>query len=241
MRACSTAADCPSGVCTTGKSTYGIFPVQSSNVLVETSSATNIRDAGIYVGSSQNVVMRYNTAVGNVAGMELENSANGTVYGNYASGNVGGLLIFKLPGPPVQAGNDHEVMFNVVDANNVTPNFCKAPFTGSVCGIPPGTGMVILATRHSTYHHNLVTNNNTYGVAAIDQEAFDALAGGALGGSYSHSCAAPDAPYTKCAVATQATDCPRRGTACSIRSSSTIRFLSIRSRTTVARWLLQVP
>ncbi len=208
---CSTAADCPSGVCTTGRSTYGIFPVQSSNVLVETSSATNIRDAGIYVGSSQNVVMRYNTAVGNVAGMELENSANGVVYGNYASGNVGGLLIFKLPGPPVQAGNDHQVFFNVVDANNVAPNFCKAPFTGSVCGIPPGTGMVILSTKDAIYHHNLVINNDTYGMVAIDQKAFDALAGGPLGGDYSHSCEAPDAPYTKCTVATEATDCPASG------------------------------
>ncbi len=203
--ACSTAADCPSGVCTPGKSIYGIFPVESSNVLVETSSAVNIRDAGIYVGSSHNVMMRYNTATASVAGMELENSSNGVVHNNYMSDNVGGLLIFKLPGPPVQAGNDHEVMFNVMTANNVAPNFCLG---GSVCGIPPGTGVVILSTRNSVYHHNLVTDNMTYGITAIDQQAFDALAGGPLGGSYSHSCAAPDAPYKKCTIASQAIDCP---------------------------------
>jgi hypothetical protein len=149
--------------------------------------------------------MRYNTAVTSVAGMELENSSNGVVHNNYMSGNVGGLLVFKLPGPPVQAGNDHDVFFNVIDSNDVTPNFCIA---GSVCGIPPGTGAVILSTRTSDYHHNLVTNNDVYGIVAIDQQAFDALAGGPLGGSYSHSCAAPDAPYTKCTVASQATDCP---------------------------------
>jgi parallel beta-helix repeat protein len=208
---CTTDADCPPdmdgpGVCVDAVSTYGIFPVESSNVLVELSSAHQIRDAGIYVGSCQGVTMRYNTAIGNVAGMELENSSNGIMHNNYATQNVGGILVFKLPGPTVQRGNDHEISFNVIQRNNVTPNF-GIPGT-TVAGIPPGTGMVILSTHDSQYHHNIVQNNNSYGFAIIDQQAFDALAGGALGGSYSHTCAAPDVQNKKCNPAAAATDCP---------------------------------
>jgi parallel beta-helix repeat protein len=165
-------------------------------VLVELSSAHQIRDAGIYVGSCEGVVMRYNTAIGNVAGMELENSSDGVVHNNYLSQNVGGLLVFKLPGPNVQRGHDHDVLFNVSDSNDVTPNFGIPD--SSVAGIPPGTGMVVLSTRNTDYHHNIITNNDTYGIAAIDQQAFDALAAGALDGEFSHTCAAPDAPFKKC-------------------------------------------
>jgi hypothetical protein len=67
---------------------------------------------------------------------------------------------------------------------------------------------VVLSTRNAEYHHNIVTNNDTYGFAIIDQKAFDALAGGALGGSYSHTCEAPDAPFVKCNPANAAVDCP---------------------------------
>jgi parallel beta-helix repeat protein len=150
--------------------------------------------------------MRYNTATGNVAGMELENSSDGVVHNNYLSQNVGGLLVFKLPGPTVQRGHDHDVLFNVSDSNDVTPNF-GIPGT-TVAGIPPGTGVVVLSTRDADYHHNIVTNNDTYGYAVIDQVAFDALAGGALGGNFSHTCAAPDAPFEKCDPMNAAVDCP---------------------------------
>ncbi len=204
--ACSSTSECPAGICVDSVSTYGIFPVESSNVLVELSSATQIRDAGIYVGSCEGVVMRYNTATGNVAGMELENSSDGVVHNNYMAQNVGGLLVFKLPGPFVQRGHDHDVLFNVIESNDATPNFGKPGTT--VADIPPGTGVVILSTRNTDYHHNIVVDNNTYGFAVIDQQAFDVLAGGALGGVFSHTCATPDPPFEKCNPANAAVDCP---------------------------------
>jgi parallel beta-helix repeat protein len=204
--ACTVPADCTNGVCTDSVSTYGIFPVESSNVLVELSSAENIRDAGIYVGSCFDYTVRYNTAVRNVAGIEIENSTNATVYGNYATGNVGGLLVFKLPGPTVQRGNLHDIFANVIVDNNVGPNF-GIPNT-TVAGIPPGTGIVVMSIKDTDFHHNIVSNNNSYGFAVVDQQAFDTLAGGAFGGQYSHTCDAPDAPYQKCNPANAAVDCP---------------------------------
>lgn len=208
--ACTTASECPSGVCTDAVSTYGIFPVQSSNVLVEASVANHIRDAGIYVGQCVDMTVRYNTAVGNVAGMEIENSTNAKVHNNYSSGNVGGLLVFKLPGPEVQRGNDHEVFDNVIVANNIGPNF-GIPNT-TVAGIPAGTGVVVMAVHDCDFHHNVIESNRSYGFAIIDQIAFDVLAGGALGGEYSHTCGAPDPAYTKCDPDNAAVDCPASAT-----------------------------
>lgn len=208
--ACTANSDCPSGVCTDAVSTYGIFPVQSHNVLVEASSAHDIRDAGIYVGQCVDMTVRYNTALGNVAGMEIENSSNAKAYGNYSSGNVGGLLTFKLPGPEIQRGDGHEVFDNVIIANNTTPNY-GIPGT-SVAGIPPGTGMVVLSVKNCDFHHNIVESNNSYGMAIIDQRAFDALAGGALGGVYSHHCVAPDPTDKKCDAGNAAVDCPLSST-----------------------------
>jgi parallel beta-helix repeat protein len=204
--ACDDALDCPNGVCTDSVSTYGVFPVESSDVLVELTTAVNIRDAGIYVGSCVDMTVRYNIATANVAGIEIENSTNASVHNNYAGGNVGGMLIFKLPGPTVQRGNLHDVFANVVVNNNIIPNF-GIPGT-TVAGIPPGTGFVLLSIEDCDIRHNIVQGNNSYGIAAIDQRAFDALAGGALGGDYSHTCAAPDAPFVKCDPMNAAVDCP---------------------------------
>src|SRR3984957_1693481 len=47
---------------------YGIYPVKSKNVLIEDSAPIGASDAGIYVGQSQNVIVRRNRAERNVAG-----------------------------------------------------------------------------------------------------------------------------------------------------------------------------
>src|ERR1700736_6449242 len=80
---------------------YGIYPVQCKNVLIEDSVAIGASDAGIYVGQSKNIIVRRNRAEFNVAGIEIENSADADVYRNTATNNTGGLLIFSLPDLPV--------------------------------------------------------------------------------------------------------------------------------------------
>ena len=155
-------------------STYGIFPVESNNVVVEGSSATRVRDAGIYIGQSTNILSRYNTALGNVAGMEIENSQNATMHNNYAADNSGGILVFKLPGLPVQLSNGHHVFDNVSLHNN-TPNFGIPGST--VAAVPTGTGMLIISNDDGRFDHNIVEGNNSLGIALIDQEAANALVG----------------------------------------------------------------
>ncbi|MFB0908460.1 MAG: parallel beta-helix domain-containing protein, partial [Spirosomataceae bacterium] len=48
--------------------TYGIYPVQCNNVLIENCEVSHSRDAGIYVGQSTNIIVRNNYVFEHVAG-----------------------------------------------------------------------------------------------------------------------------------------------------------------------------
>ncbi|MBV8052677.1 MAG: right-handed parallel beta-helix repeat-containing protein, partial [Acidobacteriaceae bacterium] len=85
---------------------YGIYPVSCRNLLVEDSVAKGAADAGIYVGQSENVVLRRNRSEFNVDGYEIENSENVDAYENVATHNSGGMGIFNLPNLPRQGGRN---------------------------------------------------------------------------------------------------------------------------------------
>ena len=53
---------------------YGIYPVESTDVLIDSVFVRGASDAGIYVGQSKNIIVRDSTAIENVAGIEIENS-----------------------------------------------------------------------------------------------------------------------------------------------------------------------
>ena len=100
---------------------YGIYPVQTTNLLVEACVAIGASDAGIYVGQSSNVIVRNNRAEFNVAGIEIENTIGADVYGNTATNNTGGILVFNMPDLP-QEGHSTRLFRNTITANN-TDNF----------------------------------------------------------------------------------------------------------------------
>ena len=58
-------------------------------------------------------------------------------------GNTGGILSFTLPGLDVRSNHDNEIANNNVHDNN-KPNTCVDP-DDTVCAVPPGTGILILA------------------------------------------------------------------------------------------------
>jgi parallel beta-helix repeat protein len=140
---------------------YGIYPVQTSNVLIEDSVAIGASDAGIYVGQSNNVVVRNNRAEFNVAGIEIENTIGADVYGNLATNNTGGILVFNLPGLS-QIGEGTRIYDNEVVSNN-TENFSQP---GSVVSIvPAGTGVIILANDKVEIFGNTIADNRSANVA----------------------------------------------------------------------------
>src|SRR5262249_62067919 len=73
---------------------YAVYPVGSTNVLVENCEVHGASDAGIYVGQSKNIMVRGNTVSMNVNGIEIENSAGAEVMNNMVTDNTGGILIF---------------------------------------------------------------------------------------------------------------------------------------------------
>ncbi len=149
---------------------YGLYPVSSKNVLVEKSIAIGASDTGIYVGQSQNIIVRNNEAYDNVAGIEIENSYFADVHDNDAHDNAGGILVFDLPDLPQQGGHDVHVYNNKIHGNN-TPNF--APKGNIVGNVPAGTGFFVLANSHVEVDHNTFDGNGTAQSAIISYLVID--------------------------------------------------------------------
>ena len=141
----------------TDNGAYGLYPVQTENVLIEDSVAIGASDAGIYVGQSRNVVVRNNRAEWNVAGIEIENTIGADVYGNLATNNTGGILIFNMPNLP-QAGHHTRVFNNRVIANN-TENFGHAGTP--VASVPAGSGILVNSNDRVEIFNNELVDNNT--------------------------------------------------------------------------------
>ena len=139
---------------------YGIYPVQTENVLVEQCVAIASSDAGIYVGQSRNVVVRNNRAEYNVAGIEIENTFDADVYGNTTVNNTGGILVFNMPALP-QPGHSTRIFNNTVSNNN-TDNF-GAEGT-PVASVPAGSGIVINSNDRVEIFDNDIADNDTANV-----------------------------------------------------------------------------
>ena len=97
---------------------YGIYPVQSTNILIDGAVAIGASDAGIYVGQSSQIIVRNSHTEYNVAGIEIENSTYADVHNNVAVNNTGGILVFDLPNLPVQGGANTRVFNNEISINN---------------------------------------------------------------------------------------------------------------------------
>ncbi len=146
---------------TTGPKTengaYGIYPVQIENLLMEDSVAIGASDAGLYIGQSKNVVIRNNRAEYNVAGIEIENTTGADVYGNVATNNTGGILVFNMPNLKIP-GARTRVFDNAVYANN-TKNFGHKGTP--VASIPAGSGVVINSNDQVEIFNNDIRDNKT--------------------------------------------------------------------------------
>ena len=149
---------------------YGLYPVESRNVLIDGCVAIGASDAGIYVGQSENIVVRNSRAEYNVAGIEIENSNHADVYNNLTTHNTGGILIFDLPYLPKQGGHTIRV-FDNQSVQNDTPNF--APEGNIVGEIPRGSGMIVMASENVEIFNNEIGDNATVNLAVVAGEDSD--------------------------------------------------------------------
>ena len=147
---------------------YGLYPVESKNVLIDGCVAIGASDAGIYVGQSKNIIVRNSRAHYNVAGIEIENSFYADVYDNIASHNTGGILVFDLPDLPQQGGH-HVRVFRNKAINNDTDNF--APEGNIVGEVPRGTGIIIQANSDVEVFDNDISGNGTVNLSIVTYSA----------------------------------------------------------------------
>ncbi len=143
---------------------YGLYPVSCQNVLIDHCHAIGASDAGIYVGQSHQVIVRNSLAYRNVAGIEIENTTMADVYDCEAYENTGGILVFDLPDLPKGRGGNVRVYRNYVHENNYR-NF--APKGNIVATVPPGTGVLVLATSQVDIYENRIEHNRTVGTGVI--------------------------------------------------------------------------
>lgn len=143
---------------------YGFYPVNCKNVLIEDSVAIGASDAGIYVGQSDQVIVRRNRAEKNVAAIEIENTKHADVYDNTVTDNTGGIMVFNLPDLPVQGGGFVRIYNNKVIGNN-NPNF--APKGQTVYNLATGTGMLVMAVKNVEIFNNEIRDNNSAGINIV--------------------------------------------------------------------------
>jgi parallel beta-helix repeat protein len=151
---------------------YGLYPVQSKNVLVDGVIVRGASDAGIYVGQSQQIIVRNSVVEYNVAGIEIENCYFADVHNNVAKHNTGGILVFDMPNLPQKNGHSIRV-FNNKSINNDTDNFAPA---GNIVGtVPRGTGIMVLSNRDVEIFENEIAGNGSTNIllASFQQEYDD--------------------------------------------------------------------
>lgn len=143
---------------------YGIYPVECRNVLIDNCVSIGASDAGIYVGQSQDVIVRGCFAKQNVAGIEIENTLRADVFDNTVTDNTGGILVFDLPGLNLTNGGHVRVFKNQIKDNNHV-NF--APKGTMVADVPAGTGVMLMAMDHVEIFDNDVTGHQTSNVLIV--------------------------------------------------------------------------
>ena len=145
---------------------YGIFPSHVFDGRLDHSFASGANDTGHYIGQSFDSRVDHNIATGNVSGFELENSVGIRADHNLSFGNTGGILSFDLPFLDAKVNSGNVIDHNVVTNNN-RENTCTDP-EDTVCQVPPGTGILLMAVDENTVKANLVTGNDSYGIAVAN-------------------------------------------------------------------------
>jgi cytochrome c peroxidase len=143
---------------------YAIFPILSSDVLIEHNVASGAADTAFYVGQSRGIVVRNNEAFGNVSGIEIENSVDALVENNYAHDNTGGILVFILPGKTATEGTTTRILNNRIENNNL-PNFSRPEMIVNI--LPDGSGVFIMSADTTEVSGNTFSGNRSFAIAIV--------------------------------------------------------------------------
>ncbi len=147
---------------------YGIYPVNSQNILIDSAESVGASDAGIYVGQTDNAIITNSRAAYNVFGFEIENVRQGEYSNNLSECNTGGFLIYDLDGLTRYGTSTR--MFGNTARNNNSYNFAEP---GSlVSNIPRGVGVITLGYDKIDMFDNIFENHGTSGIVHTSYELF---------------------------------------------------------------------
>jgi len=145
---------------------YGLFPVVSRNGVMVNNEVTNTaRDAAIYIGQSDNVLIKNNRAHDNLLGIEVENSRNCAVIANEVYGNTFGVFIDIEPLVERNTQKATLVTLNYVHDNN-RPNTSEPD--NPLALLPPGIGVLLAGADTTTVSANTVTRNQFVGIGVVN-------------------------------------------------------------------------
>jgi parallel beta-helix repeat protein len=159
---------------------YGIFARCSHDGLIDRNSGGGGNDATVYVGVDENTVVEKNRLSNGELGIELESTDNSVVRGNNLTGNTTGIFVIVLPELPKSSTETALIEGNVVHRNdrpNPFPPVCQVPGAPPGCVeeffddlqlLPSGSGIVNVGGHHVTIRRNVVTSNDTVGVAVVE-------------------------------------------------------------------------
>src|SRR6266540_5612390 len=144
---------------------YGIFPILSSHGLIRSNQVSGSDDTGIYIGQSQNVIIKDNYVHDCTVGIEAELSSNITVQNNQAVDNSIGMTAEVLPGLSVTVTTGIQIIDNTFDNNNrVNPVTDPEDIFSQ---LPSGSGLIIFGADHVMVKDNRVVGNNSVGIAVV--------------------------------------------------------------------------
>jgi parallel beta-helix repeat protein len=145
---------------------YGIFPICSSNGVIESNRVEGTEDAGIYVGDDERITVAKNDVSRCTIGVEIENSSDVVVRDNRVVGNTAGILVVVLPGLPKPFTEDVRIERNLVVQNNF-PNPVPADSGEPEGLLPTGTGILNIGADRVVIRDNIVNQNDSLGVAIL--------------------------------------------------------------------------
>lgn len=147
---------------------YSVFPILSTQILIERVKTSGAADSALYVGESAEITARDNEAYESVTGIEIENSNDAVVENNYVHDNTGGILVFLLPHKNAKEGSNTVVRNNRIENNNL-PNFATE---GVVQQVPAGVGLIVLVADGTEITGNTFSGNGSTAIAVVAADVF---------------------------------------------------------------------
>ena len=136
------------------------------------------RDAGVYVGQSRNIIVRAQSVPSSTSPASRSRTRpTPTCYDNIATDNAGGILVFNLPGPPVQDGRRTRVL-QQPDLREQHAEL-RRPRHSRSRACRPAPGSMVLANDEVEFFGNTFRDNDTTHIILISYNTAELFGAGA--------------------------------------------------------------